>query len=172
MQDKGFYVIISVIVLGFIGFAIWGRTSQPPEPPRSGVEQSDQGGGHTDSKEYGGNQPPTSGIHAGPVEWSIYDTEIRDDQSLHNLEHGGIYVSYRPDLPKDQIEKMKSLLFDPFSDPDFKPRKVMMAPRASNKSPIVISSWQRSQELESYDKEVIKEYYLRNFGKSPEPFAQ
>lgn len=172
MQDKAFYAVIAVIVLGLVGVVAWSKINQPPEPPRPGTEQSDHGGGHAEGTEYGGDQPPTSGKHASPVAWDVYDTEIRDDQALHNLEHGGIYVSYRPDLPKDQVEKMKKLLFEPFSDSDFKPRKVIMAPRASNDSPIVLSSWQRSQALESFDEAVIKEYYLANFGKSPEPFAQ
>lgn len=172
MQDKTFYAIIGIIVIGLVGVVVWGKANQPPEPARPGTEQSDHGGGHAENTEYGGDQPPTSGKHASPVAWGVYDTEIRDDQALHNLEHGGIYVSYQPDLPKEQIEKLKNLLFEPFSNPDFKPRKVIMAPRASNKSPIVLSSWQRSQELESYDEKAIEEYYLGNFGKSPEPFAQ
>lgn len=172
MGDKTFYAVIAVIVLSLVGVVAWSKINQPPEPPRPGTEQSDHGGGHAETTEYGGDQPPTSGKHADPVQWGVYDTEIRDDQALHNLEHGGIYVSYRPDLPKDQIEKIKSLLFEPFSDQNFKPRKVIMGPRAGNKSPIVLSSWQRVQELENYDEEVIKEYYQGNFGKSPEPFAQ
>jgi hypothetical protein len=171
MQGKGFYVIIGVIVLGFIGVVALGKANQEPEPPRPGKEQSDQGGGHAERTAYGGDQPPTSGVHAEPVEWGAYETEVLDDQALHNLEHGGIYVSYRPDLPQDQIDKMKSLLFTPYANQDFKPRKILLAPRASNKSPIILSSWLRNQELESYDEEAIKQYVLGNFGKSPEPNA-
>lgn len=74
-----------------------------------------------DSKEYGGDQPPTSGPHASPLSWGVYDTEVLNDTVIHNMEHGGIYVSYRLGLPKDQLEKLSKLLFEPFSNPEFQP---------------------------------------------------
>ena len=171
LQNKAFYVTLVVLLVGFIGLIIWERTNGEPEPPRPGVEQSDQGREHA-RKEYGGDEPPTSGPHADPVAWGLYRTEIRDDEALHNLEHGGVYVSYRPDLPEDEVDKLKALLFAPYSDSEFQPRKIIMAPRENNKAPIVLSSWLRSEKLENFDAEKIKEYVTRNTGKSPEPFAQ
>ena len=88
------------------------------------------------------------------------------------MEHGGIYVSYQPDLPQDQIEKLKKLLSEPLSNPEFQPKKIVLAPRAANKSPIELSSWRRSEALASYDQQKIKDYITRNLGKSPEPLAR
>jgi hypothetical protein len=107
-----------------------------------------------------------------PVSWGVYDTEVRDDQLIHNMEHGGIYISYQPSLPKEQVEKLKELLSAPFSDPQFQPRKIVLAPRVENKSPIELSSWRRSEALASYDQQKIKDYITRNLGKSPEPLAR
>lgn len=165
-------VALAVIVVGFVAVVVVAGMTASPEPPRPGIEQSDNGNEHVDSKEYGGDQPPTSGPHAGPIAWGMYDTEVRDDQVIHNMEHGGVYVSYQPGLPKDQIEKLTNLLSEPFSNPKFQPKKVILAPRAANKSPIVLSSWLRSEELESYDQSKIEDYIERNLGKSPEPLAR
>ena len=172
MKIRTLPAVLAVVILGFTGAVIAAKANKPPEPPRPGVEQSDHGREHVDSKKYGGDQPPTSGAHANPVSWGVYDTEIRDDEALHNLEHGGVYVSYRPDLPEDEVDKLKALLFAPYSDSEFQPRKIIMAPRENNKAPIVLSSWLRSEKLENFDAEKIKEYVTRNTGKSPEPFAQ
>lgn len=171
MTIRPFPVALATVVVGFIAVIIVSKITAPPEPPRPGVEQSDQGREHA-RKEHGGDEPPTSGPHADPVAWGLYRTEIRDDEALHNLEHGGVYVSYRPDLPEDEVDKLKALLFAPYSDSEFQPRKIIMAPRENNKAPIVLSSWLRSEKLENFDAEKIKEYVTRNTGKSPEPFAR
>lgn len=172
MRIKAFPIILAIIVAGFTGAIVAIKMNRPPEPPRPGTEQSDHGREHVSSKQYGGDQPPTSGSHANPVEWGVYDTEARDDQVIHNMEHGGIVISYQPSLPKDQVEKLKRLLSAPFSDPEFRPKKIVLAPRAANKSPIELSSWRRSEALTSYDQKKVEDYIVRNLGKSPEPLAR
>ena len=171
MTIRPFPVALATVVVGFIAVIIVSKITAPPEPPRPGIEQADHGREHVSSKEYGGDQPPTSGSHANPVAWGVYDTEVRDDQVIHNMEHGGIDVSYQPDLPEDQIEKLKGLLSAPFSNPEFKPTKIVLAPRQANTSPIELSSWRRSEPLVSYDQKKIEDYVVRNLGKSPEPLA-
>lgn len=44
--------------------------------------------------EYNSN-PPTSGNHLStPAAWATYQNELDDRQVVHNLEHGGIWVTY------------------------------------------------------------------------------
>ncbi len=172
MKIRTLPAVLAVVILGFTGAVIAAKANKPPEPPRPGVEQSDHGREHVDSKKYGGDQPPTSGAHANPVSWGVYDTEVRDDQLIHNMEHGGIYISYQPSLPKDQVDKLTRLLSAPFANPKFQPTKIVLAPRAANKSPIVLSSWRRSETLLAYDQQKIEDYVARNLGKSPEPLAR
>jgi len=169
MNSKLFYGILALLV---IGFAVAAVTLREPKMERVGDEHDDDGREHVKSKDYGdGPEPPTSGAHADPMPWGVYDRELPDVNTIHKLEHGGIYVSYQPDLPKEQVQAMKDLLFAPYADQGFKPNKVILAPRAANKSPIVVSSWRRSIKLDTYNKDAIVEYYLANAGKSPEPLA-
>lgn len=169
MSSKFFYGGLAIVVVSVFAVMI---ALKKPEPPRPGTEQADYGREHVNSKEYGGDQPPTSGSHASPLTWGVYDTEVRDDQAIHNMEHGGVYVSYQPNLPKDQIKELTSLLSAPFSDSKFQPKKIVLAPRVKNKYPIELSSWRRSEALTSYDQQKIEDYITRNLGKSPEPLAQ
>jgi len=47
------------------------------------------------------SNPPTSGPHyAEPADWGVYDRELPDEQLIHNLEHGHVWLSYRD--PNDQ----------------------------------------------------------------------
>jgi len=168
MSNKIFYGFIALVVVGFIAFTI---TNKEPAKPRPGIEHSDNGRKHVQAKKYGGDEPPTSGDHAEPLAWQVYDQEVPDANVIHNMEHGGIYVSYRPDLPKDQIDKIKALFSKPYSNPKFSPIKAVVAPRAEDKAPIVMSSWTRSESFQSFDEAKMIEYYLANIGKSPEPGA-
>lgn len=168
MNNKIFFGILTIVVGGLFAVIV---INKEPAKPRPGIEHQDNGREHVSAKEYGGEEPPTSGDHAGHLPWQIYDQEIPDANVIHNMEHGGIYISYRPDLPKEQIEKIKRLFSVPYSNSTFSPIKAIVAPRSNNKSPITMSSWMRSQNYESFNEESMIEYYLKNVGKSPEPTA-
>lgn len=173
MSNKVFLAVIAVIVTGMFGYVAVKKKDAPPESPRPGIEQADKGQKHVDdgTVPYGESEPPTSGDHSSPVPWQAYNQEIPDMRVIHNLEHGGIYISYRQDLPADQVAKIQALFSKPFSDEKFTPTKAVIAPRAANDSPIIMSSWNRNMKLDSFDAEKMKEYYLRNVGKSPEGAA-
>lgn len=174
MSNKVFIGLISVMIIGAFSFILVGR-EEKVDMPRLGVAHEDKGRQHVPaaaSKPNVGTEPPTSGDHASsPLPWRIYDSEVPDGVVIHNLEHGGIYISYNPSLPKEEVEKIKKLFFQPYSRESFKPNKVILAPRASNESPIVMSSWTRSLEFDSFDEKKMVQYYLTNVGKSPEPTA-
>ncbi len=90
MNPKFLYGFIGIL---FIGFAVLVVISKQSETPRPGVAHKDEGRQHVEQKSYSTNEPPTSGDHAEPVAWGVYETEQRDDQLIHNMEHGGIVVT-------------------------------------------------------------------------------
>src|SRR4029079_6621862 len=51
--------------------------------------------------------PPIGGQHN--VVWQncgIYDAPIHNEHAVHSLEHGAIWITYRPDLAADQVQKL------------------------------------------------------------------
>lgn len=47
------------------------------------------------------SNPPTSGPHLSPAApWGAYDVELDDRQAIHNLEHGGVWITYNCKLIK------------------------------------------------------------------------
>jgi hypothetical protein len=170
MNSKIFFGIIVVFITGVIGIVTMNKNPDK-EAPKVGQEQTDKGRDHLKQGEqlkYDGDEPPTSGKHGEPVPKGLYAKEIPDVNSLHNLEHGYIYISYQPSLPKDQLKKLERLFFKPFSNPKFSPAKVIMAPREANASPIVFSSWRRSEKFKSVDEQKMINYYNSNLNNSPE----
>lgn len=111
------------------------------------------------------SNPPTSGPHlAQPADWGVYQTELPDEQLVHNLEHGGIWISYK-DVDPDTKTKLEAI-------GKANPGSVIVTPRAANDSPIAIAAWTRLEKLTSYDEARILEFIKANKNKSPEPEAK
>lgn len=173
VSNKLFSIIIIVLIAGFSGLVVVKSINKPAETERPGIAQPDKGRKHVqmDAVHYDGPEPPTSGDHSTELQWQAYDQAISDANIIHNLEHGGVYISYRPDLPAEQVAKINALFFRPFSVAKFAPSKALLAPRAANGSPIIMSSWNRSMKLDEFDQQKMMDYYLRNVGKAPEAKA-
>ena len=113
-------------------------------------------------QDYNSN-PPTSGPHwgdgtAGP---GIKDQEVPDELLVHSLEHGAAIVSYKPDLPKDQIEKIKNA----FSSAS---GKSILVPRKNLDVPVALTSWNRLLKLKTIDTAKIKAFIETNNDRAPE----
>jgi hypothetical protein len=113
------------------------------------------------------SNPPTSGSHyAIPASWGIYSKEPPVDERLvHNLEHGGIIISYKPELlGNEELEKLKAQLRSLSS---INPR-IILVPRANLDSAIALTAWGYLQKLKNFDPIVIRAFYDAHIARSPE----
>ncbi|MGC4109096.1 MAG: DUF3105 domain-containing protein [Nocardioides sp.] len=99
--------------------------------------------------------PPVGGPH-NPV-WmnaGLYTEPIPSERAVHNLEHGVVWITYRPDLPKSQVDeltalfKKQSMINEPGSGSN---RFVDVSPWADNSlpAPVVISAWGYQLKVQS-----------------------
>jgi len=112
------------------------------------------------------SNPPTSGPHyANPASARFYDKELPDEQLVHNLEHGHIWIAYKPGLSKDVIGILK----------DFSGRNVIVTPRSKNDTDIALAAWGRldqfNVEPSGIDKQRIKDFISRYQNKGPESIS-
>lgn len=88
--------------------------------------------------------PPAGGIHS--ARWQncgIYDEPVESKHAVHSLEHGAVWLTYRPDLPTEQVQKLRSLV----RGEGF----VLMSPFPEQASPIVLTAWGLQLEVDSAD---------------------
>jgi hypothetical protein len=173
MKRYGLLVLIGGIMAVMVGIFILGNKAEAPqETARVGQKMEDQGQRHLKEgetfAEYNSN-PATSGPHnSTPAPWGIKDQEIPDQTLVHNLEHGGIVISYKPDLPADQIEQLKQIFNTLPESSNFNKIKAILVPRAANDRPISLTAWTYIDHLDSPDGAKIKEFYLSHIDKAPE----
>ncbi len=93
--------------------------------------------------------PPVGGPHnAIWMNAGVYTKPVPSERAVHNLEHGAVWITYRPNLPASEVSqlvdffKKQSMISEP-SDGGRSNRYVDLTPWADNSlpSPIVISSW-------------------------------
>jgi|AntRauTorcE11897_2_1112592.scaffolds.fasta_scaffold33923_2 hypothetical protein len=110
------------------------------------------------------SNPPTSGPHAGPAPWGFNAEEIPDINAIHNIEHGGIWISYK-NLDDDAIATLGEIA-------RANSASLIVGPREANDTNIAVASWGRLMKLDAVDEERINEFIRQNKNKSPEPLAR
>lgn len=156
---------ITVVVLGGVTF---GMIQYSNRRARSlpGVFVVDQGREHVGpghQHTYNSN-PPTSGPHfARPEEWGAYKDELPDEVLIHNLEHGGVWISYKPDVSED-IRKKLEALYDKWG------RKVIVTPRAKNDADIALAAWNHLDKFSAaeFSEERVEKFVRAFRNKGPE----
>ena len=119
----------------------------------------------TQKVKYNSN-PPTSGAHyAVAAEWGIYNTAPVDEKLVHNLEHGGIVISYNPgqingqDLEQLRAQVRKLSTINP---------RVILTPRQNLETAIALTAWGYLQKLDKYDPTAVKNFYDAHIARGPE----
>jgi hypothetical protein len=122
---------------------------------------------HTDRVVCYPQAPPVGGKHA--PRWQncgFYDGPIFNETGVHSLEHGAIWVTFRPNLAADQVEQVRALAEQPH---------VLASPWEDDSlgAPIVLSAWGAQLGLETLPSPLADEFVstYRQAGTAPEPDA-
>ena len=107
-------LIYAIVLAAAIGVGFWlFKSSENAEKNQPGQTFESQGQEHiaegsTEHPPYSSN-PPTSGPHwPQPANWGVYEGTQPDEQLVHNLEHGGVWISYRQDkVNQDTINLLR-----------------------------------------------------------------
>jgi hypothetical protein len=158
----------TTVLLVIVALIYWSViAAKKSEETRPGEQTTTAGSDHInvgDEHDPYVTNPPTSGAHGSPVNFSVYQEELLDENVVHNLEHGGIWISYK-NLGQEDVGKLEDI------GRKYSGRTVV-SPRSANDSNVVVASWGRILELEEVDVEKITEYVKKNFNRSPEPLSR
>lgn len=111
------------------------------------------------------SNPPTSGDHAASTApWGISSAPLPDISLVHNLEHGGIVLHYRPDLDAAQRQQLEDVARELLR----RNRKVVLAPRPENEDPITVTAWGRMLRLQTADADAIRDFFSAHINQGPE----
>ncbi len=138
-----------------------------------GTKYPDQGNTHVSDgqKVTYSTTPPTSGSHYGnPAPWGIKDSQLADETTVHNLEHGGIVIAYSQ-LSPDDLSKLKTLVRQ-LTGGQY--RKILLEPYDKlTDAKIAVSAWTWQLKLASFEESQIVKFVRAHYQgpDAPEPNA-
>ncbi|ONM46972.1 DUF3105 domain-containing protein [Nocardia donostiensis] len=131
--------------------------NQDPSEAIAGVEQKDYPAGlHVDSTQrVAYDQSPAFG---GPhdASWAncmgtVYDKAIREENAVHSLEHGAVWITYNPDkVGAADVDKLREKVDGQ--------QYMMMSPYPDQESPISLQAWGRRLAVDSAEDKRIGQF--------------
>ena len=137
-------------------------TTATTRPPIEGVETFMIEAGHREGTIAYPETPPVGGIHnAVWLPCTFYDQAVPSERAVHSLEHGAIWITYRPDLPPAEVEALATLA---------RSRKDVLVSRWDEglPSPLVVTGWGRQLRLQSATDPRVAEFVRLYANQGPE----
>jgi hypothetical protein len=94
--------------------------------------------------------PPTNGDHA-PY-WQrcgFYSSPIENEAAVHSMDHGAVWITYRPDLPSDQVDTLREFAQEQY---------VLVSPYPDLYAPVVATAWRNQLELTGADDPRLRRF--------------
>ncbi len=117
------------------------------------------------------NRPPSSGDHYDqPAGYGFFQREIPTGNWIHDLEHGGIVVLYRPDLCDQACQTQLQDTYNSAPSSALFPgtRKMLVGPYQDMDHAVAAVAWGWIDEMDALDKDRILAFYRAHVDKGPE----
>ncbi|MEO5852345.1 MAG: DUF3105 domain-containing protein [Nocardioides sp.] len=119
---------------------------------------------HTESEVTYDQTPPAGGDHDPTwLECGVYDRPVREENAVHSLEHGTVWVTYRPGLDEAGVATLAAAV----------PDEAIVSPYDGLSSAVVVTVWGAQLALTGPDDPRLA-LFLTEYGDghtSPEPSA-
>ncbi len=127
---------------------------------------TDLGRNHTTDPVDYPQSPPVGGDH-DPA-WQncgVYDTPVENGRAIHSMEHGAVWLAYRPDLPADQVATVAAFATNQ--------THVLVSPDAGLTEAVVATAWGVQLRLDSVTDARLTQFVqtYQEGPQTPEPGA-
>lgn len=173
MSNRVFWGIITILTVGIVGFVIANNSSSPSKgnvPDKiSGVQTYSKLNNKHVAERVNYPQKPSVGGNHNQI-WidctaKTYDQELPEEMATHSLEHGAVWVTYKPDLLAVDIAKIQEKVK--------KSGNTFSSPYPGLSSAINLSSWGNQLKLDNVKDPRIDQFMVkyRKGPMTPEPGA-
>ena len=159
----GLAVIAAIIVYAVIR----ANASTPPANIAGVVTYSNLSRNHVTGTIKYAQVPPVGGDHnAIWLNCGIYDAPVANENAVHSMEHGAVWITYLPSLSSGDVARLRSLV----SGHSF----VILSPYPGLPSPVVASAWGVQLKVQSVSDPRIAQFIHKyeQGPQTPEPGAQ
>lgn len=158
--------IFGIVVLGVLAAIVGLSINRAGQKIEGVTAYPGQEGGHVETSVTYEQNPPVGGPHSPAWQnCGVYTSPIANENGVHTLEHGAVWITYRADLSITELQALQTLT----RQSGYR----LLSPYADLPSPIVLSAWGYQLHLEQADDPrlttFIEQYERSSF--APEPGA-
>ncbi|MEQ8676173.1 MAG: DUF3105 domain-containing protein [Aggregatilineales bacterium] len=147
----GALVVLTVVVIAVIAFNANQQNSPDVVSTEGVVAYANLSQAHVDSPVNYEVIPPVGGPHfANWQTCGVYNQPITDEYAVHSLEHGAVWITYQPDLPREDVIFLESIVAQSTHR--------MVSPYPGIDSPIIVSAWGYQLKLQSADDPALMDF--------------
>lgn len=116
-------------------------------PPTGTVTYPEPNRNHVIGKVQYDHSPPVGGNHSYIwLNCGIYDLPVPNENAVHSLEHGTVWITYLPSLSSAELDRLRALVKASYHGPD---RYVILSPYPGQSAPIIASAWGNQLTLQT-----------------------
>lgn len=174
-RNRKIGLLVGIIGVVAIAALVIASVMLTPRPPRytaggegetiEGTETFSNAANHVEGPVTYMQTPPAGGDHSPAwLNCGVYSEPVPNENAVHSLEHGAIWVTYDPELDPDDLRALRSKLPSTY---------VVLSPVKDLPAPIVLSGWNAQLQLDSATDERIGAFFEEYWkgGTAPEPGA-
>lgn len=157
--------VVVVLVVGVVWAIVSSRPKSAAAAPLTGlVTYSNLSRDHVDGPVTYAQTPPAGGKHSSVWQnCGEYSSPVQNEHAVHSLEHGAMWITYQPNLPKDQLKILEQ---------DLKGQRYgLLSPYPGLPTQIVATVWGTQLRLTSASDGRLKTFIAKyaDGSKAPEP---
>lgn len=169
MKNKGTVItflitgVLSAVLIGIFVIGGGGQSTAPTVSSISGLKTYDiNERTHTPESVTYEHTPAVAGKH-DPT-WAncvgmVYEEPLRTEKAVHSLEHGAVWITYKPDIDSEIIDGLKAKVTGrPY---------LMMSPVADQTDPVMMAAWNNQLSVTSAEDERVDQF-IQAFAQSPQ----
>lgn len=121
---------------------------------------------HSEAPQTYEQTPPAGGIHSAVWQnCGVYDQPVRNENVVHSLEHGAVWITYRPDLSEAAVQTLRNLARGR--------SHVLVSPYPDLPHPVVATAWGLQLPLQDVSDSRLPVFVARyeKGPQTPEPGA-
>jgi hypothetical protein len=88
----------------------------------------------------------------------VYAVPVHNEHAVHALEHGAVWITYRPDLAAEDVARLRDAASDDY---------MLLSPFPGLPAPVVASSWNHQIQLDGASDPRL-ESFIRRYKNNPQ----
>jgi len=159
--------ILAVLLIGILVYAVMNQGSgysnalQTADKDIKGVKVTNGlKRDHVEGPVKYATSPPVGGPHNSSWEnCGVYTKPVPNEHAVHSLEHGAVWITYRPDLPADQVKTLDAF----YSTQPY----LLVSPYPGLGAPITLQAWGRQLRVDNASDSRIANF-VKTYAQGPQ----